>query len=66
MPPGGAHKFEEDIHREVNMRLNKFDEIDSLVHGVEFTVNNSVDPKAPEVFYYTDLTENSGVKKVNA
>ena len=48
------------------MRLNKFDEIDSLVHGVEFTVSNSVDPKAPEVFYYTDLTENSGVKKVNA
>jgi hypothetical protein len=27
LPPGGAHKFEEDIHAEVSMRLNKFDEV---------------------------------------
>ena len=62
---GGAHKFEKDIHREVNMKLNKFDEIDSLVHGVEFMVTNNNDPKSPEVFYYTELNENTGVKQVN-
>lgn len=69
MITGGAHKFEEDIHSEVNMKLNKFDEIDSLVHGVEFVVNNSNDPAAQEVFYYSDLNENtlsSGVKKVSS
>ena len=45
------------------MKLNKFDEIDSLIHGVEFMVNNN-DHKFPEVFYYTDLNEQTGVKQV--
>ena len=30
---GGAYKFEADIKREVNLRLNKFDELDSLIRG---------------------------------
>jgi hypothetical protein len=34
------------------------------VHGVEFVVNNNNDPSSPEVFYYTDLNENTGVKQV--
>jgi pantothenate kinase len=36
--PGGAFKFESDIYREMNMRLNKFDEISSLVRGIDFLV----------------------------
>ena len=46
---GGAHKFEPDFKREVNMNLNKFDELDSLIRGVEFMVENS---KFHELFYY--------------
>jgi len=33
---GGAHKFETDIRRELNMSLHKFDELDCLVGGVEY------------------------------
>jgi len=39
---GGAFKFESDIFREMNMRLNKFDEISSLVRGVEFMVETDL------------------------
>ena len=46
---GGAYKFEPDFKREVNMNLNKFDEIDSLIRGVEFIVENS---NFNELFYY--------------
>jgi len=46
---GGAYKFEPDFKREVNMNLNKFDEIDSLIRGVEFIVENS---EFHELFYY--------------
>ena len=46
------------------MKLNKFDEIDSLVHGVEFMVNNNNDETSPEVFYYTEVNENTGIKQV--
>ena len=46
---GGAYKYEPDFKREVNMNLNKFDEIDSLIRGVEFIVDNS---KFHELFYY--------------
>ena len=31
---GGAHKFEADFRREVNMSLNKSDEIASLIRGL--------------------------------
>ena len=47
------------------MKLNKFDEIDSLIHGIEFMVNNN-DHNVPEVFYYTNLNEQTGVKQVNS
>ncbi|RWS00795.1 pantothenate kinase 1-like protein, partial [Dinothrombium tinctorium] len=33
---GGAYKFEEDFRREVNLQLHKFDELDSLIHGIHF------------------------------
>ncbi len=61
--PGGAHKFEQDIYEEVSMRLNKFDEIDSLVHGVEFMVNNN-DADTREVFYYKEVEELKGEQQV--
>ena len=49
---GGAYKFEPDFTMEVNMSLNKFDELDSLICGVEFMVENS--NKNHELFYYDD------------
>lgn len=49
---GGAYKFEPDFKREVNMNLNKFDELDSLIRGVEFMVENSSSHQ--ELFYYDD------------
>ncbi|CAG2112540.1 unnamed protein product [Medioppia subpectinata] len=33
---GGAFKFEADIKREVNLGLHKFDELDSLIHGIHY------------------------------
>ena len=42
-------KFEEDIRREVKMSLNKFDEIDSLINGLEFIATNNPNN---ELFYY--------------
>ena len=53
---GGAYKFEPDFKREVNMTLNKFDELDSLIRGVEFMVENSRNHY--ELFYYKDTKDN--------
>jgi type II pantothenate kinase len=47
---GGAHKFENDIRRELNMTLHKFDELDSLVGGVEFI--EKYNPR--ELYYWKD------------
>jgi len=33
---GGAHKFENDFMQEFNVQLHKFDEMDSLIHGIHF------------------------------
>lgn len=33
---GGAFKFEKDFQREVNLQLHKFDELDSLIHGIHY------------------------------
>ena len=55
---GGAYKFEADIKREVNMNLNKFDELDSLIRGVEFMVENSAKDHH-ELFYYDDAQHTS-------
>ena len=46
---GGAYKFESIFDREVKMRLNKFDEIDSLISGLEFIEKNN---PTNELFYY--------------
>lgn len=47
---GGAYKFEPDIKRGVNMDLHKFDEFDSLLHGIEFI--QGYNPET-ELFYYS-------------
>ena len=46
---GGAYKFEPEFRREVLMNLNKFDELDSLIRGVEFMVEHR---QNHELFYY--------------
>ncbi len=48
---GGAYKFEPEFKAELNMTLNKFDELDSLIRGVEFIdqFNNH-----HELFYYSN------------
>lgn len=46
---GGAYKFQDYIESEVNMRLHKFDEIDSLIRGVEYLETHS----DSELFFYT-------------
>ena len=33
---GGAFKFECDFESEVNLQLHKFDELDSLIHGIHY------------------------------
>lgn len=47
---GGAHKFDSDIRRELNMTLHKFDELDSLLGGVEFI--EAYNPR--ELYYWKD------------
>lgn len=56
---GGAHKFEADIRRELNMSLHKFDELDSLVGGVEFV--EGANPR--ELYYWQDPADDSLASK---
>ena len=44
---GGAYKFEKDFLRELNMQLHKFDELDSLMSGLQFIEANN-----PREMYY--------------
>lgn len=45
---GGAFKFENQFLQELNMRLHKFDELDSLITGMEFLEANN----SNEVYYF--------------
>ena len=58
---GGAYKFENDFRRDVKMGLNKFDELDSLINGLEFIATNNPNN---EIFYYQnpDDEENGCIK----
>ncbi|KAK9508711.1 hypothetical protein O3M35_006203 [Rhynocoris fuscipes] len=49
---GGAYKFEESFAREVNMRLAKFDELDSLIRGMLFVEMNN----PHECYYWSNPT----------
>ena len=48
---GGAFKFESLIEKEVGMKLHKFDEIDSLVRGVEYMEKMNNDR---ELYFYAN------------
>ncbi|XP_063912485.1 pantothenate kinase 3 isoform X2 [Zophobas morio] len=57
---GGAFKFEEDFRREVNMKLEKFDEFDSLLKGLQFA-----DAQNPsECYYWANPTDDTTCAKV--
>ncbi|CAG9854180.1 unnamed protein product [Phyllotreta striolata] len=57
---GGAYKFENDFKREVNLRLAKFDEFDSLLTGIHF-----IDRHNPtECYYWSDPTDDNKCTKV--
>ncbi|XP_071749918.1 pantothenate kinase 3 isoform X2 [Lepeophtheirus salmonis] len=47
---GGAYKFEKDFKENVNMTLNKFDELNSLVRGIQYIRGF----KNNELFYIQD------------
>ncbi|XP_050676598.1 pantothenate kinase 3 isoform X2 [Leptidea sinapis] len=51
---GGAYKFEQDFIKEVNMRLSKLDELDSLIAGLLF-----VDGMNPHECYYWAPDDNN-------
>ncbi|XP_070541275.1 pantothenate kinase 3-like isoform X2 [Ptychodera flava] len=44
---GGAYKFAEDVREIVNMKLEKYDELDCLISGIHF-----IDSKIPNECYY--------------
>ncbi|OXA51233.1 pantothenate kinase 3 isoform X2 [Folsomia candida] len=48
---GGAFKFENQFFLELNMRLHKFDELDSLIRGMEFVEGNN--PQS-ECYYFSN------------
>lgn len=45
---GGAYKFEQDIKLELNMSLHKFDELDSLISGIQFIESHN----SKELYYW--------------
>ncbi|XP_075221628.1 pantothenate kinase 3 fbl isoform X3 [Lycorma delicatula] len=57
---GGAYKFEESFRREVNMKLAKFDELDSLIRGMLYVETNN--PR--ECYYWAEPTEPERCHKV--
>ncbi|KAK5649467.1 hypothetical protein RI129_000496 [Pyrocoelia pectoralis] len=57
---GGAYKFENDFKKEVNMKLAKFDEFDSLIKGMQY-----VDAHNPaECYYWAQPTDDKKCCKV--
>ncbi len=56
---GGAYKFQDLIEREVRLKLHKFDEIDSLIRGVEFMEKSF----ARELYYYADAQDEARATK---
>ena len=70
---GGAHKFEADFRREVNMSLNKSDEIASLIRGLKYIIltqtvaSNGVSepPEESELFYFENPADDVTCRKVN-
>jgi len=57
---GGAYKFEDEFRREVNMKLAKYDEFESLIKGLIFIDKNN--PK--ECYYWANPTDETMCAKV--
>jgi len=58
---GGAYKFEADIRSELNMSLHKFDELDSLISGIQFIEAHN---NRRELYYWHNPSDdNEAVKK---
>lgn len=57
---GGAYKFEDSFRREVNMKLAKFDELDSLIRGMLYVETNN--PR--ECYYWANPTDSDRCHKV--
>ncbi|XP_019880697.2 pantothenate kinase 3 isoform X2 [Aethina tumida] len=56
---GGAYKFEDDFKKEVNMKLAKYDEFESLLKGLQY-----VDANSPtECYYWSCPTDDTKCKK---
>lgn len=58
---GGAYKFEDDFHKELNLKLAKFDEFDSLIKGIQYIEAEKKD----ECYYYCNPTEEALCSKVS-
>lgn len=56
---GGAYKFEDLVEKEVGMKLHKFDELDSLMRGVEYMEHFN----PSELFYYVNPQEEDNYEK---
>ncbi|XP_045461261.1 pantothenate kinase 1 isoform X3 [Harmonia axyridis] len=56
---GGAYKFENDFQREVNMKLAKYDEFDSLLKGLQFVDSYN----HTECYYWSNPTDETLCKK---
>ncbi|GLG95892.1 hypothetical protein R5R35_005584 [Gryllus longicercus] len=56
---GGAYKFEQNFKKEVNMRLHKYDELDSLVKGILYVEMNN----PHECYYWANLSDDKLCEK---
>jgi len=50
---GGAFKFEDEFHKEVNMQLQKFDELDALIKGILYAETHN----RTECYYYENASD---------
>ncbi|XP_035210985.1 pantothenate kinase 3-like isoform X2 [Stegodyphus dumicola] len=57
---GGAYKFEEDFQKEVFLTIHKFDEMDSLIRGIQFVEQYN----RRECYYWSEPVDDEKCKKV--
>ncbi|XP_060523462.1 pantothenate kinase 3 isoform X2 [Cylas formicarius] len=57
---GGAYKFEEDFKKEVNLKLAKFDEFETLLKGLLYVDKNN----SKECYYWAEPTDETKCAKV--
>ncbi|XP_054714055.1 pantothenate kinase 3-like [Uloborus diversus] len=57
---GGAYKFEQDFQKEIFQKIHKFDEMDSLIRGIQYVEQNNF----RECYYWSDPVDDDRCKKV--